>query len=138
MPNSDTVPRVEIVRCLWFGAHFSGEELRTRRGGKLEVLSPGWWNVDPGPSFRRAEIDISGGEFPTITAEPVSIEVFEKTSDVPEFPAALYDMEPPPDFYVIWGDDQPDRKLYRPAVVLSEFCDSDIRELVNVLDSGGN
>lgn len=46
----------EIVRCLWFGLHFDLDQLRTVDGRRLEPLSPGWWSVEPGPDFRRAEI----------------------------------------------------------------------------------
>ncbi|MHC4481805.1 MAG: DUF2851 family protein, partial [Planctomycetota bacterium] len=53
--------REEIVRCVWFGSHFSGEGLATDDGRRLEVLSPGWWNVEGGPDFVRAEFLLEGG-----------------------------------------------------------------------------
>ncbi len=48
--------REEIVRCLWFGSHFDQEELKTDDGNRIEILSPGWWNVESGPDFIRAEL----------------------------------------------------------------------------------
>ncbi|MCK4374877.1 MAG: DUF2851 family protein, partial [Candidatus Brocadiae bacterium] len=52
--------REEIVRCVWFGGHFSGEGLATDDGRRLETLSPGWWNVEGGPDFVRAEFLLEG------------------------------------------------------------------------------
>jgi len=52
--------REEIVRCVWFGGHFSGSDLRTDDGRRIEVLSPGWWNVEGGPDFVRAEFLLEG------------------------------------------------------------------------------
>jgi hypothetical protein len=58
-PASRSV-REEIVRCVWFGGHFRREGLCTDDGRRIEILSPGWWNVEAGPDFRRAEFLIEG------------------------------------------------------------------------------
>lgn len=50
----------EIVRCLWFGRHFDTTKLYTEDGARLEVISPGWWNVEGGPDHLRAEIVLEG------------------------------------------------------------------------------
>ncbi|HHT9118574.1 MAG TPA: DUF2851 family protein [Candidatus Hypogeohydataceae bacterium YC38] len=50
----------EIVRCLWFGRHFDTAKLYTEDGSRLEVVSPGWWNVEGGPDHLRAEIILEG------------------------------------------------------------------------------
>lgn len=47
--------REDLVRCIWFGGHHR-RILTTEDGSRLEVLSPGWWNVEAGPDFRHAEI----------------------------------------------------------------------------------
>ncbi|NLW51388.1 MAG: DUF2851 family protein [Candidatus Brocadiaceae bacterium] len=52
--------REEIVRCVWFGGHYSRQDLRTEDGRRLEVVSPGWWNVEAGPDFIRAEMLLEG------------------------------------------------------------------------------
>jgi hypothetical protein len=52
--------REEIVRCIWFGGQFSAEGLTTDDGRRIEVVSPGWWNVEGGPDFARAEIVLEG------------------------------------------------------------------------------
>ena len=52
--------REEIVRCVWFGGHYKRRELTTEDGRRLEVLSPGWWNVEGGPDFVRAEMLLEG------------------------------------------------------------------------------
>ena len=52
--------REEVVRCVWFGGHFSSEGLTADDGRRLEVLSPGWWNVEGGPDFVRAQFLLEG------------------------------------------------------------------------------
>lgn len=52
--------REEIVRCIWFGGHLPREGLSTDDGRRIEVLSPGWWNVEGGPDFSRAEFLLEG------------------------------------------------------------------------------
>ncbi|MFO7957863.1 MAG: DUF2851 family protein [Candidatus Brocadiia bacterium] len=52
--------REEIVRCIWFGSHFPPDELTTDDGRRIEVISPGWWNVEGGPDFVRAEFILEG------------------------------------------------------------------------------
>jgi len=52
--------REEIVRCIWFGSHFPPEGLSLDDGRRVEVLSPGWWNVEGGPDFARAELLVEG------------------------------------------------------------------------------
>lgn len=45
----------DLIKCIWFGGHHK-RILSTEDGARLEVLSPGWWNVEAGPDFRHAEI----------------------------------------------------------------------------------
>lgn len=45
-----------MVRCVWYGRHYKDNLLFTEDGTRLEVLSPGWWNVEDGPDFRHAEV----------------------------------------------------------------------------------
>ena len=52
--------REEIVRCVWFGGHFTAAGLATDDGRRIEVQSPGWWNVEGGPDFVRAEFLLEG------------------------------------------------------------------------------
>ena len=52
--------REEVVRCIWFGSHFAPDLLATDEGRRLEVISPGWWNVEGGPDFIRAELLLEG------------------------------------------------------------------------------
>jgi len=52
--------REELVRCVWFGGHFSSDALQTDDGRRLEVRSPGWWNVEGGPDFANAELLLEG------------------------------------------------------------------------------
>lgn len=52
--------REELVRCIWFGQHFEKTNLHTEDGARMEVLNPGWWNVEAGPDLRHAEIIMEG------------------------------------------------------------------------------
>ena len=52
--------REEIVRCIWFGGHIPRTGLTTDDGRRIELLSPGWWNVEGGPDFIRAEFLLEG------------------------------------------------------------------------------
>ncbi len=52
--------REEIVRCVWFGGHYPADGLTTDDGRRIEVLSPGWWNVEGGPDFVRGEFALEG------------------------------------------------------------------------------
>lgn len=50
----------DLVRCIWYGLHFKNDLLLTEDGTRIEILSPGWWNVEDGPDFNHAEILFSG------------------------------------------------------------------------------
>ncbi|HHT9124958.1 MAG TPA: DUF2851 family protein [Candidatus Brocadiia bacterium] len=52
--------REELVRCIWFGQHIRKTDLRTEDGARMEVLTPGWWNVEAGPDLKHAEIIMEG------------------------------------------------------------------------------
>ncbi len=52
--------REELVRCIWFGQHIKKTNLQTEDGARMEVLTPGWWNVEAGPDLRHAEIIMEG------------------------------------------------------------------------------
>ncbi len=45
----------DVVRGIWFGGHHK-RILATEDGRRLEVMSPGGWNVEAGPDFRHAEL----------------------------------------------------------------------------------
>jgi hypothetical protein len=130
--------REEIVRCLWFGSHFSAEQLRTDRGARLEVLSPGWWNVEAGPDFMRAEILMEGrgrlvGDVEVHTMP--SAWYAHGHHQQPEYNDVCLHV-------VMWSDGQ-ERPIRRedgevvPQLTLSEFLDAEIGELVEIVDMEG-
>ena len=68
---SKTTPEVqkEILCCIWYGELFPFP---------CEVVSPGFWNVKPGPDFVEAEIVIDGRTIrggATIHLESLSVEI---------------------------------------------------------------
>ena len=52
--------RERLAQCVWFDQYLHADGLVTDDGRKLEVLSPGWWNVEAGPDFRNAEMRFDG------------------------------------------------------------------------------
>ncbi|MFQ5963955.1 MAG: DUF2851 family protein [Candidatus Scalinduaceae bacterium] len=50
----------QLVKCIWSGQYFKKENLYTVDGSRLEVISPGYWNVEEGPDFKGAEILLEG------------------------------------------------------------------------------
>ena len=46
------------VQAIWYDASLRPRRLRTRRGSEVVVVSPGEWNLGPGPDFRNAVLEI--------------------------------------------------------------------------------
>ena len=46
------------VQAIWYDAALRPKRLYTRRGGEVSVVSPGEWNLGPGPDFRNAVLEI--------------------------------------------------------------------------------
>ena len=46
------------VQAIWYDAAFRPERLVTRRGSEVRVVSPGEWNLEAGPDFRNAVLEI--------------------------------------------------------------------------------
>ena len=46
------------VQALWYDAALRPEGLVTRRGATVRVISPGEWNLGPGPDFLRAVLEL--------------------------------------------------------------------------------
>jgi uncharacterized protein DUF2851 len=127
--------REEIVRCIWFGGHIPRAGLTTDDGRRIELLSPGWWNVEGGPDFIRAEFLLEGcgrvvgdvevhtlssawkghGHHRQTTYNSVSLHV------------------------TMWSDSDSD--IVRqdgdtvPQITLSRVVDRDLEELVELMDS---
>jgi len=46
------------VQAIWYDAALRPRRLVTRRGSEVAVVSPGEWNLGPGPDFRRAVLEL--------------------------------------------------------------------------------
>jgi len=130
--------REEVVRCLWFGGHFAPEQLATDDGRKLEVLSPGWWNVEGGPDFIRAEFLLEGAG-----RVVGNVEVHTVASD---WYGHGHDRQPEYDdvaLHVVMWNDAPDRAILLhsgtavPQLTLSRFVEEELNELVEIVDMEG-
>lgn len=49
-----------IIQCVWYDGHFQTQNLRLADGRSLEIKSPGRWNSEKGPDFRKADLVIDG------------------------------------------------------------------------------
>ncbi|MHC5034396.1 MAG: DUF2851 family protein, partial [Planctomycetota bacterium] len=127
--------REEIVRCVWFGGHFRSEGLATDDGRRIEVLSPGWWNVEGGPDFVRAEFLLEGagrvvGDVEVHTAS--SSWYAHGHHKQPEYSdVALH--------VVMWSDRdehgvQSKSGRTIPQLTLSKAVEEDLEELVEIVD----
>ena len=46
------------VQAIWYDAALRPKNLTTRRGSEVTVVSPGEWNLEAGPDFRNAVLEI--------------------------------------------------------------------------------
>jgi len=53
--------RERAMRCIWYGQYLAIESLRTVDGQALDVINPGWWNVESGPDFLKGELSFDEG-----------------------------------------------------------------------------
>jgi len=130
--------REEVVRCLWFGGHFSPDQLVTDDGRRLEVISPGWWNVEGGPDFIRAEmlLEGSGRVVGDIEVHTVASSWYAHGHDrQPEYDNVVLHV-------VMWDDAQGRPILRHPGdpiaqLTLSRFVEEEVSELVEIIDLEG-
>jgi len=50
----------KVIQRVWLQQAFSQEKLRTESGQTLRILEPGAWNLQEGPDFRDAKLEIGG------------------------------------------------------------------------------
>lgn len=65
-----------LVQAIWFDQRIRADELRTTDNRPVRVLFPGWWNLEAGPDFRHATIQI--GDEPELTGD---IEIHLRADD---------------------------------------------------------
>ena len=57
-PASDAPLSERHVQAIWYDSALRPATLRTVRGGELRVVDPGVWNLEAGPDFRRAVLEV--------------------------------------------------------------------------------
>ena len=50
-----------LAQAIWFDQRLKRDKLQTADGRRVSVVSPGWWNLEAGPDFRRAVITFDDG-----------------------------------------------------------------------------
>jgi hypothetical protein len=130
--------REEIVKCLWFGGHYATDGLKLDDGRRVEVLSPGWWNVESGPDFLKAELLIED-----VGYLKGDVEVHTTTSAwwqhghqwQKDYNGVILHV-------TLWSDGKKRPVQLQngdtiPQLTLSKFVDEEIDELVEVVDMEG-
>ncbi len=56
-----------LVQAIWYDQRFQAEKLTTMDGRPVRVLFPGWWNLEAGPDFRNATVQI--GDDPELSGD---------------------------------------------------------------------
>lgn len=56
-----------LVQCIWYDQRIAPAELRTTDDRRVRVVFPGWWNLEAGPDFRHATVQI--GDEPERTGD---------------------------------------------------------------------
>lgn len=65
-----------LVQCIWYDQRLKAGSLQTVDGQQVRVVSQGWWNLEAGPDFRHATVQI--GDAPEHTGD---IEVHLRAED---------------------------------------------------------
>ena len=65
-----------LAQCIWYDQRLKGAALRTTQGEPVRVLFQGWWNLESGPDFHHATIQV--GDTPARTG---GIEVHLRADD---------------------------------------------------------
>lgn len=65
----------EFIHFLWKYRLFQSQKLKTTEGKSLQIIQPGWHNMDSGPDFSAARIEIDG------TTWAGNVEIHLKSSD---------------------------------------------------------
>jgi hypothetical protein len=47
-----------LVQCIWYDQRVRAPELQTTDGRPVRVIFPGWWNLEAGPDFRNATVQV--------------------------------------------------------------------------------
>ena len=48
-----------LVQCIWYDQRLKLGELRTTDGRPVRIIFQGWWNLEAGPDFRHATVQIA-------------------------------------------------------------------------------
>jgi hypothetical protein len=77
--DSDYIPipiSERLVQAIWYDQRLPADSLRTIDGQPVQVVFPGWWNLEAGPDFRHATVTI--GDRPEVTGD---VEVHLRAED---------------------------------------------------------
>jgi hypothetical protein len=56
-----------LAQCIWYDQRIQTDQLRTTDGRAVRVVFPGWWNLEAGPDFRHATVQV--GDEPERTGD---------------------------------------------------------------------
>jgi hypothetical protein len=127
----------KLLHCLWFDQRLKPGPLHTVDGREVCVLSPGAWNLEGGPDFRKAKIVIAGELF----CGDVELHVFSSEwHDHGHHSDARYDSII---LHVALWHDSPGESVrlksgaLAPQLVLGNFLEKPIGVLADIIDGDG-
>ena len=124
-----------LVQCIWYDQRIQLSTLQTVDGRPVRVIFPGWWNLEAGPDFRHATVQI--GEDPERSGD---VEVHLRADDWFQH---AHDRDPGYAnvvlHVVLWqaGGTRPPRTtqgMLLPQVILEHHLDASLETLYDEID----
>ena len=125
----------DLVRCIWYGGHYDGKNLYTEDGVRLEVITPGGWNVESGPDFHHCEILFADGGL-----KKGEVEVHVYGADWNRHGHHLQKSYNNVCLHVAMWNDKGDEFVYNeaertvPQLILNKYLKADIDELFETIN----
>jgi len=118
-----------FLQAIWNEQRLDGD-LRTEDGAAVQVISPGTWNLEPGPDFKNAVLKIDGrnvrGDV-EVHRSPADWDRHGHAGD-PAYARVILHV-----VYQAFGRGQADGRA--PCLVMADFLDRPLRELLDEIES---
>ena len=125
----------ELVRCIWYGRHLKTGNLLTENEIRVEIISPGWWNVESGPDFHHAEIIFSNTGY-----KKGDVEVHVYSNDWNKHGHHLQETYNNVSLHVAMWNNTKDDFVYNkngssiPQLILSKYLNRELDELFDTIN----
>lgn len=126
-----------LAQAIWFDQRLKRDALQTADGRRVRVVSPGWWNLEAGPDFRRAVIAF-GDDQPQLG----DVEVHLRAGDWPQHGHGNDPLYNDVLLHVVLWQDGGDRPALTasgrvlPRLVMGDQLEASLEELYDSIDPG--